>query len=292
VSTPTVHSARLNADLFLGKNAPSPPPANSVAMGDLMSAIPAGTLPPIPAHFGTATDFTNDDSANPAAGSWAIGGNGPDNTVAPGFQGCGDCDWISTAHVLMQAAKNAGRSVPPFTGLTVVDQYAAYSGYDLKTGANDNGTDMSDSIKWCQEKGFYDDNGTVYQFGQAVTIEPGNIEQLWAATYLFEAVKIGVEVTTAQMDQFDASANPTWDYVAGSPQEGGHSIPTMGSLGLITWGCRVRYTQRFVTRQMDEGHCFLLPERYSAVTGDTLEGYADADLERFITLLAAQKQAA
>jgi hypothetical protein len=208
VSTPTVHSARLNADLFLGKNAPSPPPANSVAMGDLMSAIPAGTLPPIPAHFGTATDFTNDDSANPAAGSWAIGGNGPDNTVAPGFQGCGDCDWISTAHVLMQAAKNAGRPVPPFTGLTVVDQYAAYSGYDLKTGANDNGTDMSDSIKWCQEKGFYDDNGTVYQFGQAVTIEPGNIEQLWAAAYLFEAVKIGVEVTTAQMDQFDASANP------------------------------------------------------------------------------------
>jgi hypothetical protein len=285
VSTQTVHSARLDAELFLGKNAPSAPPASAVAMSDLMSVIPAGTLPPIPAHFGTATDFTNDDSANAKAGSWAMLGNGPDDSVAPGFQGCGDCDWASNAHLLMQAAKNAGRPIPPFSGLTVVDQYAAYSGYDMTTGANDNGTNMADGITWCQEKGFYDDNATVYKFGQAITIEPGNVEELWAATYLFEAVKIGVVITTAQMDQFDASPNPTWDHVAGSPQEGGHSIPTMGYIGLISWGYRVRYTPLFIEKQMDEAHGFLLPERYSAVTGDTLEGFADADLAKFIALV-------
>ena len=200
-----------------------------------------------------------------------------------------NCDWAATAHVLMQAADNAGRPIPPFSGLTVVDQYAAYSGYDIKTGANDNGTDMQESIKWCQTKGFYDDNGTVYQFGKSVSLTPGDINELWAATYLFEDTKIGITVTTAQMDQFDASSHPVWDYVAGSPQEGGHAIPPMGVSGLISWGTRVGYTPALIEHQMDEGFGFCLPERYAQVTGETVEGYTEMDLEKFVVILAAQK---
>lgn len=286
----TVHSSRLGADLHLGKNDPEPV-AGAVAMADLMAAIPAGTLPPIPQHFGTGYDF--------GQAGWLMLGNGPDDTVIPGFGGCGDCDWAATAHILMQAARDAGRPIPPFSGKTVVEQYAAYvasvnngQGYDIQTGANDTGTVMSQSISRCQTVGFYDDHGVVYRFGKAITLTPGDIHQLWAATYLLEDAKIGVQLQTAQMDQFDASPNPVWDYVAGSPDEGGHAVPTMGNNGLISWAERVGFTIPFIQNRMDEGHAFLLGERYNAVTGETREGLDDADLEKYIVLVAQMKAAA
>lgn len=284
----TVHSSRFDTDFYLGKNPAKPLNSTHVAMGDILKATGIAGLPPIPEHFGTGEDFTNDDSANPKAGSWMILGNGPDNTVFQGYQGCGDCDWASSAHVLMQAAKNSGRPIPKFSGKTVVAQYSAYSGYDPKTGKNDNGTDMQEAITWCQTKGFYDDSNTVYTFGQSVSIEPGNVQELWAATYLFEAVKIGVNLQTAQMDQFDASNSPIWDYVKGSADEGGHSIPTMSKSGLISWGFRVGYTQMFIKNQMDEGYSFLLTERYNAVAGETKENLNDADLEKYVSILLSQ----
>lgn len=274
---PTVHSARLGCDLHLGKQPAQPPSPNHVAMRDLLAAVPAGTLPPIPQHFGTGYDF--------GQAGWLMLGNGPDDTVFSGFQGCGDCDWAATAHVLMQGAKNAGRAVPPFSGKTVVAQYSAYSGYNPQTGANDNGTDMQQSITWCQTRGFYDDNGTVYKLGQSISLTPGDLHELWAATYLFEDAKIGVNLCTAQMDQFDASSRPVWDYVKGSPSEGGHAIPTMGNNGLISWAERVGFTQAFIEQQMDEGYCFLLPERYNAVTGETRERLTNADLEKYLALV-------
>lgn len=280
----TVHSYRLGCDLHLGKRPARPPSSDHVAMRDLLKLVPSGTLPRIPAHFGTGLDF--------GYAGWRMLGNGPDNTVFEGFQGCGDCDWAATAHVLMQASHNAGRPVPPFSGKTVVAQYSAYSGYDPQTGENDTGTDMQQSITWCQTTGFHDDNDVVYRLGQSISLTPGDLRELWAATYLFEDAKIGVNLQTAQMDQFDAGPRPVWDYVAGSPVEGGHAIPTMGNNGLISWAERVGFTQAFIEHQMDEGYCFLLPERYNAVTGETREDLTDADLEKYLTLLPQYRAAA
>lgn len=279
---PTVNSKRLGTDLHLGKRPARAYTDAHVPFSELLAAVPAGTLPPIPEHFGTGYDFGRT--------GWLMLGNGPDPTVAPNFQGCGDCDWAAQAHILMQAAHNAGLPLPPFSGKTVVDQYAAYSGYDPATGENDNGTDMQESIAWCQEKGFLDDHGTPYKTGKSVSLTPGDLHELWACTYLLEDAKIGINFCTAQMDQFDAGQ--PWDYVAGSPSEGGHAIPTMGDNGLISWAERVGFTVALIEKQMEEGYGFILLERYNAVTGETREHFADADLEKFIVLLAQAKQAA
>lgn len=278
----TVHSQRLDAELHLGKRDAQPPASSHVPMRELLAFLPAGTLPPIPASFGTGYDF--------GQAGWSMLGNGPDDTVTPGFQGCGDCDWAASAHILMQAAHNAKRPIPAFSGKTVVAQYSAYSGYDPATGSGDNGTDMQESLTWCQTKGFQDDAGTAYKFGKSVSLTPGNLQELWAATYLFEDAKIGVQLQAAQMDQFDA--HQPWDFVKGSAVDGGHAIPTMGVNGLISWGERVGFTQAFIKNLMDEGYSFLLAERYNAVTGETLEDMTDADLEKYLSLLTAQKLAA
>ncbi len=63
-----------------------------------------------------------------------------DDTVSPGFEGCGDCAWAGPAHETMGVCKDAGRPVPDFTGDAVVAEYEAYSGYNRQTGANDNGS--------------------------------------------------------------------------------------------------------------------------------------------------------
>lgn len=279
---PTVHSERLGVELHLGKNPASKLAPGSAKYGELRPALArAGLLPKTPAMFGHGHDFPQ--------GKWLMLGNGPDDTVFPGFGGCGDCAWAGPAHEEMEAAKNAGRPVPRFSGETVVAQYSEYSGYDARTGANDNGANVQDVIAWRQERGLRDDQGNLYKIGREVWLEPGNLQHLWEATWLFENVGIGIEVAAAQMRQFDAGPQPTWDYVAGSPIEGGHYVPVMGKLGLISWAEDVYYTPRFIEKQMDEGVVYLDNERYNRVTGETLEHFKDADLEKFVVLVAQQK---
>jgi hypothetical protein len=289
----TLHSERHDADLPLGKQTATPLRSETTLYSEVRPAlVKAGLIPTPPQMWGHGHDFPQ--------GAWQMLGNGPDDSVFPGFGGCGDCAWADPAHDEMEAAKNAGRPVPPFTGLVVVEQYAEYEGWsrgDLASlkawiEANDNGSNMQDVIARRQTKGLRDANGTVYKIGKAVGIEPGNLQHLWEVAWLFENADIGIEVQEAQQTQFNERAQPTWDYVPGSPTVGGHAVPVMGKLGLISWGEDVYYTAAFIAHQMDEGYAYIDPLRYNAVTGEDYEHFKDADLEKFIVLAAQQKLAA
>ena len=99
------HSDRHGGELHFGKTAATTP-RFTVYEDDLRPKLKAkGLLPPTPAMFGHGHDFP--------PGAWRMLGNGPDDTVAPGFGGCGDCAWADPAHDEMEAGKDAGRSVPP-----------------------------------------------------------------------------------------------------------------------------------------------------------------------------------
>jgi hypothetical protein len=294
--TATIHSERHDADLYLGKHTATELRSGTATYAEVRPAlVKAGVLPTIPQQWGHGHDFPQ--------GAWDMLGNGPDDSVFPGFGGCGDCAWADPAHDEMEAAKNAGRPVPLFTGLVVVEQYAEYEGWvpgvpagrlnSLKAflEANDNGSNMQDVIAGRQSKGLRDAHGDVYKIGKAVAIEPGNLQHLWEAAWLFENVDIGIEVTEAQQEQFNERAQPTWDYVAGSPVVGGHAVPVMGKLGLISWGEDVYYTAAFIAHQMDEGYAYIDNERYNAVTHETAEHWKDQDLEKYLTLVAQMKAA-
>lgn len=280
----TVHSERLDAELHLGKRTARPPTSDHALYAELRPALArAGLLPTPPQMFGHGHSF--------AQGAWRMLGNGPDDTVYPGFGGCGDCAWAGPAHEEMESAADAGRPIPKFSGASIVKQYSEYSGYDPQTGANDNGSDVQEVLAWRQSKGLYDDVGHHYKIGKTVAIEPGNLQHLWECAWLFECVGIGITVTAAQMEQFDASAQPTWDYVPGSPVEGGHYVPVVGKLGLISWAEDVYYTPRFIEHQNDESYTYIDPERYNAITGEDYEHFKDADLEKYLVLAAKAKLA-
>jgi hypothetical protein len=226
------------------------------------------------------------------AEGWLMLGNGPDNTVFEGFQGCGDCAWAGPAHETMESCKNAGRPVPSFSGKTVVDQYGQYAGYNPQTGANDTGSNVRDVLNWRQNKGLLDDAGVAHKIGPYMALEPGNLDQLWEALWLFEAVGIGINFPTSAMDQFNAGQ--VWSVVAGAQNEGGHYVPVVGHptsdiWTCVTWGKRQTMTSQFLTTYCDEAWAWIDPDRYSQTTGDTQQGFSDADLQEYLTLVAQEK---
>jgi hypothetical protein len=251
---------------------------------------PKGTsLPTIPPPGGGyGMDF--------GAAGWLMLGNGPcdDGSIESSwaaYQGAGDCAWAGPAHETMEAAKNAGRPVPSFTCLSILEQYSAYSGYNLQTGAGDNGSNVRDVLNWRQTKGLTDTAGNAYKIGTYVALEPGNTQQLWEALWLFEAVGIGINFPNSAMDQFNAGQ--IWSVVAGAKIDGGHYIPLVGHpieniWTCVTWGKRQTMTPQFLTTYCDEAWAYIDPERYNAVTGETPQDFTNADLGQYITAVSSQ----
>lgn len=305
---PTVHVDRLDADLHLGKH-----PATPLVSGTLAYAkdvrpelVKAGVVfPKVPASFGHGTIFSN----GPQPNGWGMAGNGPqdDGTVpadAAGASGAGDCALANPGHQLRQAAKEVGPAVPGVSCLTALKNYAAFTataappGYDLQTGANDNGSNMQAVNLWLQDHGFTDDTGTVHKWGPTVALEPGNLTELWEGILLFGDVDLGVIVTQAQVEQFNA--HQPWDYVKGSPTEGGHAIPAVGKghggrvkgdwAASVSWGEWIALTGNFLKKQVDEAHAKINPIRVRAATGRSPEGYTPDQLIQFLASIAKQKQ--
>ena len=280
MTVPTIHSNFHDAPLFLGKQPATEVRTEHASWAELRRPlVKAGLLPKIPAVFGHGNDF-------PGQG-WHMFGNGPDDTVFPGFQGCGDCAFAGPGHAIMEAEKNAGRPVAPLTGKTVVGWYSAYSGYDPTTGANDNGSNPQDVFAIRKSPGLPDDAGTYHKIGPTIAATPGDLTHLWEIAYLFEDAGIGVAIQQAQEDQFNEGV--PWNYVAGSPVVGGHWVEVMGRLHLITWAINKAFTNSFYTNLNDETYAWIDPERYNRVTGLTLEKLNDADLEKYLALVAAAK---
>jgi len=241
---------------------------------------PSIPLPSVPAVFGHGNDFAGE--------GWGMLGNGPDNSVFEGFQGCGDCAWAGPAHETMELCKDAGRAVPSFTGKIIVEQYSEYCGYDPQTGANDNGSSIREVLQWRKEKGLRDANGGVHKVGVYVALEVGNLQHVVEAAYLFECVGMGLEVPESAEQQFGEGA--PWAVVPGAEIVGGHYVPIVGRpqadyLAVVTWGKRQLVTDEFYKKYTDETWAYVSGERINAVTGKSYEHFGAAELEEYLSAL-------
>lgn len=258
------------------------------------AAVKTGVaLPPIPApHGGYGTDFAY----------WGMGGNGPvdtdDRSLPANWtsaqDGAGDCTIAGPAHETMEADHNAGRPVAKFSAKACLEDYitltkqANGTAYNPVTGSGDTGLEVRSVLSYRQKTGLQDDTGARHKIGVFVAVEPTNFQDLWEALWLFEAVGIGIEFPESAMDQFNQGK--PWSVVAGAQIDGGHYIPIVGHPAasvwtVVTWGKRQLVTPAFITKYCEEAWAYISAERYSAVTGKTLEGWKDADLEQYITLV-------
>jgi hypothetical protein len=107
-----------------------------------------------------------------------------------------------------------------------------------------------------------------------------NLAELQAAHAIFGQVWYGVNVLNANMDEFNAGQ--PWDYVAGSPLDGGHSITGVGydptHTRFVTWAQETEWTEAFRTHQVEEAWVVIWPEHLgTAAFEQGVNGQALAD---------------
>lgn len=222
---------------------------------EFVPAAGTGALPKHPMRFGH-------EKSVPSSG-WGMLGNDAHS----------DCVFAGAAHEHMLWEREGGAAVPSaFTAAGVLSDYAAVTGFDPKTGSNDNGTIVREALAYRRRTGVLDAEGERHKIGAYLALDPGNWDHLLEAVYLFGAVGIGIEFPDSAMEQFNEGA--PWDYVSGSHVEGGHYIPLVAKrsrLVCVTWGKTQQMTRRFYSRYCDEAWALVSPEIVSGA-GRTPEG--------------------
>ena len=203
-------------------------------------------------------------------------GNGPDDSVAPGFQGAGDCVFAGLTNYLRIAWEISGKGLFPGTGKTAISNYSEVTGYVLNDASTDNGTNMHTALNWMVSTGYQDATGTRHKFGGYASIRFSNPNHLKWALYLSdEGILTGIRFGDANMTQFDE--NKAWAPVADA--DDGHCILTDWWLAAESWARDQKMVEDFVLgskSQVDEA--YLPVDEEGFVNGKTIEGFDSQQL--------------
>lgn len=202
-------------------------------------------------------------------------GNGPDPSVAPGFDGAGDCVFACITNYIRLAWSISGRGLFPATGLTAIQNYSEVTGYKLNDPSTDQGTVMRTAMNWWRKKGYKDAKGNRHTIGGWASIKLDINHLLWAMYLVDEGVPLGIQFPSSAMDQFNA--DQPWSPVKGSPSDGGHCIladddplDTGDTMLVESWARDQEATIPFITQFTDEA--YLVIDTGGMVNGKTIEG--------------------
>jgi hypothetical protein len=232
-------------------------------------------LPKVPRMFGHEK----------AVPEWGMLGNGPDPEMGPAFTGAGDCVWAGAAHETMLWTSESGAGEAVFSTHGVLDDYAAVTGYTPTDPDTDRGTEVRAALNFRRRTGIVDARGTRHRLGAYVALQPGNIDHIHAALYLFGAVGLGIRFPASAMAQFEA--HMPWTVVEAAEIDGGHYIPLVArradKLDCVSWARIQPMTASFLQTYCDEAYALLSPEMLNA-SGRSPEGF---DLHQLTRDLAA-----
>jgi hypothetical protein len=163
----------------------------------------------------------------------------------------GDCTCASAGHMLMAWTSNDNTEFIP-TDDQIISAYHDISGYDQKTGMNDNGAVELDVLKYWRKHGIA--GRKILAF---VKLEEKSFDHLKSAGWLFGGVYIGVSLPVEAQNQ------TVWDTTTGETPGswGGHAVPVVGynSVGpvVVTWGERKQMTWAAYLAWCDEAYAVL-----------------------------------
>jgi hypothetical protein len=99
------------------------------------------------------------------------------------------------------------------------------------------GADMKQAASYRLKTGLLDARGNRHKIGAYMQLRPGDLQQLYAAMYLFDAVGVGLRFYEEWFDQF--RRHEAWRITTGmTPTLMGHYVPLMalrGNLVGVTW---------------------------------------------------------
>lgn len=229
-------------------------------------------LPKVPSRFGH-----EDKMPSPRL----MLGNGPDDSVAPGFDGAGDCVFAMICNAVRLANGIAGHHVN-FTGKEAIAAYSKVTGYRIGDEDTDNGTNLRTALNWWRKTGIKDADGKVHKLAAFATInlKGTNLTQLLQACYTFDiGVAVGIMFPDTAMDQFNAGK--PWDVVPGTPEPNeGHAIlfdARRKYHKVESWARDQDATAPFLATYVDEAYALFSEE--ALVKGKSLEGFNVSQLE-------------
>lgn len=224
------------------------PPKNAPALR--LAPLLTGTVPEHPASQDNLHSLTG----------WKVLGN----DVA------GDCvavTWASFRRLVTAAL--AGREVYP-TQAQVWQVYQTQNpGFDPNGTADSNGpgsdADQGMDIQTVLEYLAHTGGPDGVKLVAFAKVDHTSLDEVKAALAIFGGVWVGINVQAANQQQF--SRRQPWDYVSGSPNEGGHSVLAGGYLGsttddvtFITWGAETGFTDSFWAHLVEEAWVAIWPE--------------------------------
>jgi len=201
----------------------------------------------------------------------------------------GDCVFAGADHETILWNAIADASVT-FDNAAALADYSAVTGFNPADPSTDQGTDMQAAASYRRKTGIVDAAGSRHHIGAYVSLTPGDLEEHKAAAYLFGAVGLGLTISDAQIDQFDAGQ--PWDGPLG-PNAGGHYVPLIGFRGgyflVVTWGKVQRVSAAFFTANNDESCAYLSLEMLKA--GKSPIGLDLAALQADLAAVTSQSSA-
>lgn len=183
-------------------------------------------------------------------------------------QDIGDCTCAAAGHLIMEWTANAGKKMVTPTDKQIVDAYSAITGYNPKTGANDNGAVEIDVLNFWRQSGIAGHKISAY-----MALEPSNHNHIMDSVYIFEGCYIGVQLPVSAKDQIKNhqpwSVPPGGAIGDGKPGSwGGHAVPVVAydsrGVTVVTWGATQMMTWSFW-----EAYC---EEAYAILSADYLTG--------------------
>lgn len=211
---------------------------------------------------------------------WDMLGNGPDPSNPPyAPNGAGDCAIAGPFHAEMLWCAMGKKPVNVNTACTLAE-YSAITGYDpnaydpfTQTNPTDKGSDVQDVAEYWRTHGLKDADGNVHKIDCYLALEPGNVEQLYHAMYLFNAVGIGIECPAEYQQAF--ANGQVWDAITDPTIEGGHYILGVGRraghINTITWGRSQLMTAAGYQQFCDEAFVYLSEEML--ISGKDIDGF-------------------
>lgn len=184
----------------------------------------------------------------------------------------GDCTCAAIGNFLRAVTKDKVL----LTDQDIIQAYAAITGFNPTTGANDNGAYELDVLNYWNKVGLGGHKLLAF-----VKLDPQKWDQLKIACWLFGGVYIGLDLPIS------AQRQTTWKVPVGGTSGdgapgswGGHAVPIedMGVSGgkLATWGVKKAFTADFISAYCTEAYGVLVPERFMG--GKSPQGFNQQQL--------------
>jgi hypothetical protein len=189
----------------------------------------------------------------------------------------GDCGLASQGHRIIGQETSAHQREARPTDAQVIKAYSDISGYNPRTGANDNGVYLLDVCNYMRRTGLgAEKDKTAHTIAAFAKVD--NPAFVKYAAWMFGGLYVGAGLPVSAERQIDDGL--VWDVGSGPEAEpyswGGHALFMTGYdaqyVGFVTWGQRQKATWDWFHKYADEAYAFI-SEDYLSSSGKTPRGF-------------------